>query len=280
MEELQNAQSAGEEPRRRVAAFKRRQYEPFPLIPPDLLCGLSLFILFLASYLATIGGGVSSAGDSAGLVAAARTLGFHYTACPAYILMGRAFALLPLGSTAFRLNLLSALCHSATLALLYFILVKLTRRRYCSVLAVLAPNDLFAVSLILLLFSARERCHADGEVGCKGLLLAFFFLLGLALTCSQTIALLIPAFALWLSTFVRRDMLSARTVALWAMALAVGLAPLIYLPVRSAAGPALNWGGAHFFWALGRLFSRPGESPLSGLTAGGRYGSINLIYDV
>ena len=87
-------------------------------IPPGLLT-ISLMIVFvttLAPGLTWANGG-SDGGD---LIAAAARGGIaHPTGYPLYLLLARLFQFLPLGSLAFRTNLMSALATALAAALVY-----------------------------------------------------------------------------------------------------------------------------------------------------------------
>ena len=80
------------------------------------------FILTLIVYLLTLAPGLTLAhygGDGGELITAAATLGVpHPQGYPTYVLLGKLFSWLPLGTVAYRFNLFSAVCMAAAAALL------------------------------------------------------------------------------------------------------------------------------------------------------------------
>ncbi|MQY69884.1 MAG: DUF2723 domain-containing protein [Firmicutes bacterium] len=86
------------------------------------------FLLFLVSfgvYLKTLCPTVYI-GDSGELIAAAYTLGIpHPPGYPLYCLLGKLFTLLPFGTIAYRVNLMSAFFASLTIVLIYLIVLEI-----------------------------------------------------------------------------------------------------------------------------------------------------------
>ena len=74
----------------------------------SILIGMLLFILSFSTYVLTLCPTVSWY-DSGELISACYNLGIaHPTGYPLYTIFGRIFSLLPLGNSAFRVNILSA----------------------------------------------------------------------------------------------------------------------------------------------------------------------------
>ena len=92
-------------------------------LPPVILV-----ISLLAIYLGTLALGLTwaNAGSDGGdLIAAAATGGIaHPTGYPLYLLLARLFQFLPLGSLAFRANLLSAIATALAAALVYGLVMR------------------------------------------------------------------------------------------------------------------------------------------------------------
>jgi Protein of unknown function (DUF2723) len=208
-------------------------------------------------------------GDSPELIMAAVKLGVaHAPGYPLFTMLGHLFSLLPLGPVPFRVNLLSVTCDALAVGIVYVSALRLTKSPLAAAIAALllavTPtfwewslaaevfplNNLLAAVLILLLILWHE------QPGRAGLLVAAFFVAGLALTNHQTIVLLAPAFCfvLWL----RRATLLARP---WVLLLSVavfltGLLPYAYVPWASAHHPVYNWGDVSSFHDLLRLIAR------------------------
>lgn len=90
-----------------------------------ILIALFLFLLSFGVYLKTLAPTVTW-GDSGELITNAYTLGItHPSGHPIYCLLGRLFTLLPFGSVAYRVNLMSAFFASLTVVLVYLIVLKI-----------------------------------------------------------------------------------------------------------------------------------------------------------
>ena len=208
-------------------------------------------------------------GDSPELITAAVTLGVaHAPGYPLFTMLGHLFSLIPFGSTPFRVNLLSVACDALAIGAVYFSAFRLTKSRLAAAVAALLLavnptfwewslaaevfplNNLFAAVLIFLLVAWHEHPKRSA------LLIAAFFVAGLALTNHQTIVLLAPTFcfALW----QRRSVLFARPFLLLIgiAAFAIGLLPYVYVPWAAAHHPVHNWGNVSSFHDLVGLITR------------------------
>src|SRR6266404_6215391 len=151
-------------------------------------------------------------GDTPELITAAVTLGVaHPPGYPLFTMLGHLFSVLPFGSIPFRVNLLSVLCDSIAVGIVYLTAARLVRSRTAAAVAALALavnptfwewslaaevfplNNLLAAILVLLLVRWHEQPARTA------FLTAAFFVAGLALTNHQTIVLVGPAFCfvLW-----------------------------------------------------------------------------------
>src|SRR5437868_1718168 len=151
-------------------------------------------------------------GDSPELIMAAAKLGVpHAPGYPLFTMLGHLFSVLPFGSIPFRVNLLSVACDALAVGVIYLAALRLTKSKLAAATAALLLavnpnfwewslvaevfplNNLLAATLILLLIAWHEQPE------CSALLIAAFFVFGLALTNHQTIVLLGPAFCfvLW-----------------------------------------------------------------------------------
>ena len=106
------------------------------------LAPLALAAIVFAVYARTLGTHVGKA-DTFEFQVVAPTLGIaHPTGYPLYVLVGKLFSLLPIGSTAFRVNLTSAVFATAVSLVVYASIARLAGRRLIAFVAALA----FAVS--------------------------------------------------------------------------------------------------------------------------------------
>jgi hypothetical protein len=196
--------------------------------------------------------------DSGELAAVAHTLGVaHPTGSPVYILLARLFVVLFPGAF-FPLVLLSAVAVAAGLMLLVGAPARILKTR----LSVLAGS---LVALVLAVApSVWEQAIINEVYALQFLLFALFlrtwwrptsrtqetimaYIAGLAFANHQT--------ALFLAPFlVQRLWPLRRRLRVWLRALLfalIGVTPYLWLPVRSAAGPLLDWGGTErpaAFW--------------------------------
>jgi hypothetical protein len=244
-----------------------------------LAVSLGSTLIAFGVYLRTLAPSVPT-GDSGELTTAAWLLGVpHPPGYPLFTMLGHLFTLLPFGSPAYRVNLMSAVFHAATVGLTCLSISRLVgldpdvgqRARlpwgtlaaaavggltlafstpfwtYAVVAEVFALNS-FLGALILFILLEWER-RPEG----MPLLWAFGLTSGLAATNHQTIVFAAPAFLVLLVSGTRK-LLSGRAVvsmtplglarhaAIVAGLVVVGLLPYLYLPLAAASDPGLNWG--------------------------------------
>ncbi len=236
------------------------------------------------AYARTLAPGVTWANDGADsgdLVAAAATLGVaHPTGYPTYVLLARLALALPFGDLAWRAALLSAL--GGILAALFAGLAArelLPGARdwparlaaaFAALLAGLAPvlwsqsviPEVYSVNAaflaLALWLAARAQRDDLGEPA--WLRRGGALLVGLGVGVHITAALMV---ALWFivcaaADLRRADRARALERALWAGA---GLLVYLYLPIRAAAHPPINWGSPHdlagFWWVVSGALYRP-----------------------
>jgi hypothetical protein len=218
--------------------------------------GLVAFLGPLALYCLTIAPTVYNL-DSAELTTAAATGGLtRATGYPLYLLLGRLFALLPLGDVGLRLNLLSALAGALTIALADRILRRLLVSPWAALpaLGLLATAPFFwALSLIAEVYTLHTALMAAiillllrWRDDPSPLRLAQLALLGgLSLGHHLATALLVPACAAFVLCANPRRALQPRAIAAALAAALLGLCVYAYLPLRSIAQPAFNYAGAY-----------------------------------
>jgi Flp pilus assembly protein TadD len=205
--------------------------------------------------------------DSGELIAAARALGIaHSPGHPLYVLLGRLLSLLPWGSVAFRVNMLSMVSATVGALLVYgagLVLLSLMDRRealsgvgYSPFVAAGAGSLLlvasrtywsqavvaevyallgFFVALLLLLALIWEWTHDTRAVILMGIVG------GLSLTNHPSVIALLPAFV-WSVWLRGRRVLSSSVVAVSVLMVVVGLTLYLYLLIRSRVGPLVDWG--------------------------------------
>ncbi len=244
---------------------------------------LAAFLPPIAIYAITLQPGLP-AGDSGELITAAATGGVaHPPGYPLYVMLAGAWIrLVPFGDVAWRANLLSAVCAAAAAAVLAAAVHRLTASRAGAVLAawafalsaptwqnavvaeVFALNALLAACVLLAFTHTRAAAGAGARAAARskrptarpaavpgagddaGLLpvCALALLTTLALSHHHTLLFLAaPAAAVALAAEVRAGR-GARAAPAMAVAAAIGLLPLAWLPFASRHPDALVWGDA------------------------------------
>jgi len=218
-------------------------------------------LVVLAAYLATLAPTTFGL-DSAELTAAAYSLGIvHAPGYPVYLLLAHVFTRLPIGDVGYRANLFSAVAAAAAVGLLVAWLRRSTAgaRRdasppipavvagvsfglcfYVWSVAVVAEvytlQGLLLVAILWCLWEWQER----GQITC---LLAAAGLTGLAFANSPATALWWPGLLVLAWSAVPGRALGRGRLAGAVAAFVLGLLPILYLPLRSAANPAFVYAG-------------------------------------
>lgn len=216
----------------------------------------------LALYLRTLAPTITWANfgaDGGDLISAAYFAGVpHPTGYPTYVTLGQLFTRLPVGSIAFRLNFMSALCLSGAAALITLGLWRAMPSPRAGVAAlgglsfaaapavwgqatiaeVYALNAWFVAALSALLVPIvlqPDRSSARS-------LAAAFFLWGIGLGNHVTLVFLAPlvfAALIRAARFTRRLLLITRCT----LPFVLGLCIYLLIPIRAAAQPPINWLG-------------------------------------
>lgn len=198
--------------------------------------------------------------DGGNLIAAAMTGGVpHPSGYPTYCLLGRLFALLPLGPIARRFTLLSALAAAAAVGLLCLTVQRLLERDAghrswrTSILALVMAligatgpilwsqaiiAEVYALNALFFALGLYLALHAPAR---PGALFAAGLTLGLGLGNHLTLLLALPGLAIlaWPPRLPPRPW---RLGAAMAAGLVLGLAVYTYLPLAARRDPPVNWG--------------------------------------
>jgi hypothetical protein len=172
----------------------------------------------------------------------------HPTGYPSYLMLSHLFTYLPFGDCAYRANLASATYAALSVAAVFAAGYLLGRRVVAAAAAALAfglggtlwsqavmaevytLNALLVGVTILTLLLWRERRR-------ERYLLLSAFLAGFCMTNHLTSGLLLPAILLFVALVDRRKLVDLKLVLKGAVLFLVGLAPYLYLPIRSAMDP-------------------------------------------
>lgn len=243
-------------------------------------------------YLASMAPGLTWANygmDGGDLIAAAATGGIaHPTGYPVYLLLARLFQLLPIGSLAFRTNLMSAIAVASAAVVVYVLVTRSLSpsnpHQYWAAGLVagsafgLAPlvwsqaliTEVYALHSLfvgLILFLSVENPSKHFTQKCKDCTLGLTF--GIAMGNHITTILLLPV--VLFSTFHRKPYLAegkhwinswhldGRSLLRRIVWGGVGLLVYIALPLRALSNPPVNWGNPvtmdGFTWLVsGKLY--------------------------
>ncbi|MFH1073674.1 MAG: DUF2723 domain-containing protein [Candidatus Firestonebacteria bacterium] len=208
------------------------------------------FLIPLYVYLLTLAPSIVAAGDSAELTVTAWQMGIaHPPGYPLYNFFGNIFLhLIPCSTIAFRANLFSAFFASLASGLLFLTVKKLTKNSLVSLTASL----LFAFSLLawkyavlaevfsLNAFFAALLCYIAAnwkEAPAQSKFLLFVFISGLALAHHHTLLFVLPAAAVFFFSEIKKPRALLPAIFLFI----AGLSFYLYLPLRAAAAPEINW---------------------------------------
>jgi hypothetical protein len=264
----------------------------------EIIAAVGVAGLAFALYVVTLAPTVTLV-DSGELIAATTLLDIaHPPGMPFYVLLGHLFSLVPWGTPAVRLNLMSAVfgalaCGAVFLLALQALslapsprparhgakrgkLTKVAQTAGPIAISALPPALVAALCLacsmtlwsystiaevytlntfliaLALLFATRAVWAAEDGGGKRDFRLAFIFF-GLALATHHVTALFLAPGILFLLWTERRGAIARRGVAglVWTLP---GLALYVYLPLRAAQSPPLNWGNPstleRFFWHI------------------------------
>lgn len=214
----------------------------------------------LGAYLLTIAPDLTwgnAAYDGPELVTASATLGIaHPPGYPTYVILGKAFSLLPMGTVAFRYNLFSAVTTATSVGLCVLIIGLLYPRVRPSV--ALTAALLFGFTPLVWSQAIVTEVYGLNLLALAAFLLAWAwlgasrrtgFLLGLAITTHLTSLFLLPGFI----TGAGRRSWTALP------GLVAGLLPLLLLPWLASGNSPVIWGRptdlAGWWWLIsGKLY--------------------------
>jgi hypothetical protein len=218
------------------------------------LAAIAVFGIALVVYLRTLLPGVS-VGDWAEMQWIPAQLGIpHPTGYPLYVLLGKAFSLLPFGSLAFRAELLSAVAAAAAAGTTVLIAARLGVRpviAFAAGLSLAVTGELWLEAtysemngLHLLLMAAVihralvwrvERRDRDLQLGA--------LLAGLSISNHLLALTVVPIVILFVLVDARSRLRERPILIAQAAGLVVlGLTPYLFLPIRGLFGPAAIYG--------------------------------------
>ncbi len=244
----------------------------------DRAAAFGVFTLTLALYVSRLCPTLAVIGDSPEIVTAAAGLGVpHAPGYPLSVLLGHIFSWLPIGNIAWRVNLMSAVLHSACAVCVFLtartltgsviaalsstVLLVLARSFFmASLYAEVFPlNDCLFSLALLLAIRIWQIAGLRGNPRQPGWrITSLFLVLGFAGANQQMIVLALPALAAFAGPTLVRRVRSRWPRALVYFALAAIPFSVLYalVPVLAAREPAVSWGDVHGLRSLLDLIFR------------------------
>lgn len=230
------------------------------------------FTIPFAVYMATLAPSVTFF-DSGEFITAASSLGSaHSPGYPLFLMFAKPFAWLPFGNIAFRINMATAFSSSMACLGVYLLTVQLLGderlvddERFAAftikaagLAAALAfsvtprlwlqsnhdkpyPLLAFITAMIFYLLLKWRQRYSNGQE-CPAYVYACTFLAGLAMATHQTVVLLLPAWGLLIILADWRMITRIKELVLATAFAMLGFSVHLYLPLRAAQNPILNWG--------------------------------------
>ncbi|MDE2025023.1 MAG: DUF2723 domain-containing protein [Patescibacteria group bacterium] len=215
-----------------------------------------LFLFTSAVYISHLSPSVYG-GDSGDFIAAILSFGVpHPSGYPLFMLLGIMANFLPFGITpAWKIGLVSVFASSATVALVYLLVHKLTKSvllalltattlaffylfwLYAEIVEVFALNNLFYMLLLYLSVLYRQKLATK-------YLYIISFVLGLSFANHEITFLVIPSLFILVLSANWKVLLQWKTVLSCIGLFFIGLLPYIYIPIAASRQPAVNWDNA------------------------------------
>ncbi|RMG28223.1 MAG: DUF2723 domain-containing protein, partial [Methanobacteriota archaeon] len=247
----------------------------------------SSFVLYLLTLAPTV-----TFEDSGELITAAYHLGIpHQPGYPLFTLLGRIFSLIPVGTIAYRLNLMSAFFTALGAMWLSWTIIRIldelyppeqnddrksahhkqVAKHFCALSAsllmvtayetweqsiiteVYGLNAMFTTLLLLLaVIWKQERSHTQRI----RIYLLICYLLGLTFSNHTTSLMMLPILLVFTLSIDHRFLLSIKRLAMGIAFLLLGLTPYLYLPVASSRDPIMDWGNPENWTNFWRTITR------------------------
>ena len=230
-----------------------------------------LFILVLFIYLLTLSPAVNFE-DSGEFITSAHTLSVaHPPGYPLYLLLGKLFSFLPLGTPEFKINLMSAFFAALSAVVLYILLFRILglmkeRQRHfisgfiilfyflsstlwdISLVAEVYTLNLFLAGLLLLIiekiyFENRSEPGMPEPYRSKAKYhYLFFYLLGVSICNHHTILFIGLIYLVFFFKSKTARTLKKNNYYKFFILFILGLSIYAYLPIRAGTNPIINWG--------------------------------------
>lgn len=239
-------------------SFKEKLESIFPTFQKRWFLAILLFLITLTVYLITLAPTVSTE-DSGEFIAAAYTLGIpHPPGYPLWTILGKLFTFLPISNIAWRVNFMSAFFASATVAFLFILLLEIVKNKFIAFISslIFAFTDIFwsqsvraevytlnTFFMVLTLYLIIRWAKTKN----RNFLYFFAFIFGLSITNHQGMILLAPAFIIFVLISEKEFWKNYKAIIMMLLLFLIGISVYLYLPIRSAANPPIDWGNPENF---------------------------------
>jgi len=246
----------------------KSKFADFIKAKAEVFIPLFIFLIIFTNYLLFLAPSVTPF-DSAELIVVSAVLGIpHPTGYPVYTWMGYLFTLLPFGSVAYRVNLMSAFFGAVTVTLLYLLIfniikinkqVPLVHARIISIISALlfafsrafwsgneftevySLNTFFICLMLLLLLKWYEKDNIK-------FLYCFSFIYGLSFGAHASSVLFAPAFLLFIILKDYKVLLKPKKLLILGILFFIGISQFFYIYFRALQNPPLNYAGGPLSW--------------------------------
>ncbi len=265
-----NPQNPRSEPSPAAEVFSRSRGRAAVFLALSFLVNFTLYVMTVAPTV--------TFEDSGELISAAYHLGVaHEPGYPLFTMLGKLFTLLPLGTVAFRVNLMSAfftalagvfvflaavgliesvftiplkwkkcapagietLKYSAGLCACILFGTALSSWEQAVITEVYGLNSFFTGLFVFLIVLLSRQREYRKKCGC---FYAVCLVMGLSLTNHTTSAMFVPLFGIYILLTDRKVFKDFALLAKSSGFFVAGLLPLVYLPLAARRNPVINWG--------------------------------------
>lgn len=216
---------------------------------PWFVIPVIVFVFTLLIYLKTMSSSVFW-GDSGELTAAVCSMGVaQWPGYPLYIIVGKLFSLIPLGSIASRLNFMSVFFGASAVAVVYLIVKELADIKTSLLAAIVFATsytfwsqatiaEVYTLSVFLMCLSIYRIIRWSKSKKDKDLFI-FCLIYGMAVMHHISNINLAPAFIVFILWNRRVNLKLIATMFLLFM---IPFSLYLYLPISSSFDPAIDWG--------------------------------------
>lgn len=232
---------------------REQAVESIPVKGREYLWGILLFLGVLGCYFHVVMPTVSFS-DGGDFITCAYTLGIaHPTGYPTWTMLGHLLTFLPVSNIGMRVILLSCISGALAVMLVYFCLLKLTRK----VVVAIAGAGVFAFSFTHFRVSQIADVYSLYAAFTALVILTLLvwretrkpfylylgaFIYGLGFTNHLLIITLFPAICYLIWTVDRKALFSVHTMGRMTLFFFLGMLPYVYLPIRGFQHPLIDWG--------------------------------------